>query len=375
MARFGFLSSYPPTRCGLATFTDALANSMTQASDDAFVVRVIDGSSPPLPMDARTRVRAHLRNGDPSSVAAAGRALNGGDIAVIQHEYGIYGGPDGDEVIAVLDAVTVPTIVVFHTVLTDPTPRQKWVLEQVAQRATIIVVMTDTARSILDRGYSIDTSKVQVIPHGVPSLPHVTLPAKSARPTVLTWGLIGPGKGIEWAIRAFAQLTDMHPRPAYRVLGQTHPKVLAQDGDVYRDRLNATVTALGLDDTVTIDGRYLSAEDLARNILAADLVLLPYDNRCQVTSGVLAEAVSAGKPVVATAFPHAIELSRSGAVRIIPQENPAAIAAALRQILSRSEVAASMARAALSISRDTLWPAVGVRYRQLAVGLRATVAA
>jgi len=375
MARFGFLSSFPPTRCGLATFTTALAASMTQTNDDAFVVRVIDGSPPPLPHDPHSLVRTHLLNGNPASIAAAAQALNTGDVAVIQHEYGIYGGPDGDEVIAVLDALTVPTIVVFHTVLTDPTPRQKWVLEQVAQRASIIVVMAETARNILDRGYLVDLSKAQVIPHGVPPLPHVTVPARSERPTVLTWGLIGPGKGIEWAIRAFAQLTDMLPCPRYHVLGQTHPKVLAQDGDVYRDRLNATVAALGLEDTVLIDGRYLSSEDLARSILAADLVLLPYENQCQVTSGVLAEAVSAGKPVVATDFPHAIELSRSGAVRIVPQQNPAAIATAVRDIFTRSEVASSMAQAAFRVSRDTLWPAVGARYRQLAVGVCATVAA
>jgi glycosyltransferase involved in cell wall biosynthesis len=192
---------------------------------------------------------------------------------------------------------------------------------------------------------------------------------------VLTWGLIGPGKGIEWAIQAFGKLQDLAPRPRYRVLGQTHPKVLANDGDAYRDRLVATVDALGLRSSITIDGRYLNPQALARNILVADIVLLPYDSRIQVTSGVLAEAVAAGKPVVATAFPHAKELLASGAGIIVPHESPSAIAAALRTILTDPEAAALMARTARRVGRETTWPEVGARFRNLALRLRSTVAA
>jgi len=375
MARFGFLSTYPPTRCGLATFTQSLAGSMVLPSDDAFVVRVMDESSPDAPRAKRGMPVLPMLNGDRASIAAAIRMLNSADIAVVQHEYGIYGGPDGNEVLEILARIEIPTVVVLHTVLERPTPGQKHVLEEVVRLASAVVVMTETARRNLQNNYRVDTSAVRVIPHGVhpldsfPPLPHPD------RPVVLTWGLIGPGKGIEWAIQAFGLLQDLEPRPRYRVLGQTHPKVLANDGDAYRDRLGATVEALGLGATVTIDGRYLDANGLARNILAADIVLLPYDSRIQVTSGVLAEAVAAGKPVVATAFPHAVELLATGAGIVVPHEDPAAIAAALRSILTDPDAAAQMARIARTVGRESTWPEVGQRFRNLALRLRATVAA
>ena len=375
MARFGFLSTYPPTRCGLATFTQSLAGSMVLPSDDAFIVRVTDELSPAPARATRGLPISLMRNGDPASITAAVRMLNSADIAVVQHEYGIYGGPDGDEVLTVLGRLDVPTVVVLHTVLEHPTPRQKRVLEEVVGLATAVVVMSETARSNLQDNYGADTSSVSVIPHGVhaidtiPPLPH------PERPVVLTWGLIGPGKGIEWGVQAFAQLRDLVPQPRYRVLGQTHPKVLANDGDAYRDRLLATVAALDLGDNVTIDGRYLDTDGLARNILAADIVLLPYDTRVQVTSGVLAEAVAAGKPVVATAFPHAKEMLSTGAGIVVPHEDPAAIAAALRTILTDPAAAARMARIARRVGRETTWPEVGQRFRTLALRLRSTVAA
>ncbi len=375
MARFGFLSTYPPTRCGLATFTQSLSAAMVLPSDDAFVVRAMDGSEADAPRGKRGMPVVPMLNGDPTSISAAVRMLNSADVAVVQHEYGIYGGPDGDEVLAILARLDVPAVVVLHTVLAHPTPGQKRVLEEVVRLASAVVVMTETARNNLQTSYRVDTSAVRVIPHGVhpintlPPLPH------PERPIVLTWGLIGPGKGIEWGIQAFGMLQDLTLRPRYRVLGQTHPKVLANDGDVYRDRLLATVNKLGLAGSVTIDGRYLDAAGLARNILAADIVLLPYDSRIQVTSGVLAEAVAAGKPVVATAFPHATELLATGAGIVVPHEDPSAIAEALRTILTDPVAAAEMAQIARRIGRESTWPEVGQRFRSLALRLRATVAA
>lgn len=375
MARFGFLSTYPPTRCGLATFTEALAGAMTLPSDDSFIVRIVDESSPaPIP-GTRSRAVVNMRNGSARSIAAAIALLNSADVAVVQHEYGIYGGRDGEEVLGILSGLTVPTVVVLHTVVVDPTPHQKHITEEIIRLATSAVVMTETARGLLREHYLVDFSAVTVIPHGVAPLPVVEASAPNPRPIVLTWGLIGPGKGLEWGIRAFAELADMRPAPRYLVLGQTHPKVLAQDGDAYRDRLHATVGKLGLGKSVAIDGRYLSSEDLARTLRAADVVLLPYDSRTQVTSGVLAEAVAAGKPVVATAFPHAIELLSGGAGIVVPHEDPSAIATALRAILGEHDIAARMAATALQASRETTWPAVGARYRRLALALRVTVAA
>jgi glycosyltransferase involved in cell wall biosynthesis len=348
---------------------------MVLPSDDAFIVRVTDESSPIAPRGKRGLPILEMLNGDRTSIAAAIRMLNTADVAVVQHEYGIYGGPDGDEVLAVLSRLDVPTVVVLHTVLAHPTAGQKRVLEEVVRLASAVVVMTETARGNLLTRYNVDGSAVRVIPHGVHPLDSIAPLPHPDRPIVLTWGLLGPGKGIEWAIQAFGKLQDLTPRPRYRVLGQTHPKVLANDGDAYRDRLVATVDALGLRASITIDGRYLAPEALARNILVADIVLLPYDSRIQVTSGVLAEAVAAGKPVVATAFPHAKELLASGAGIIVEHESPSAIAAALRTILTDADAAARMARIARSVGRESTWPEVGQRFRTLALRLRATVAA
>ena len=375
MARFGFLSTYPPTRCGLATFTESLAAAMVLPSDDAFVVRVMDHSSPATPRGQRGIPVVPMISGQPSSVTSAIRMLNSADVAIIQHEYGIYGGRDGDEVLDILARLAIPTIVVFHTVLAHPTPGQKRVLEQVARRAKVVVVMTEAARAILDETYDINAQAAQVIPHGVHPLRPAVAPPANDRPVILTWGLLGPGKGIEWGIRALAQLRDLLPSPRYRVLGQTHPKVLANDGDAYRDRMLATAESLGLRDSVTLDGRYLDADALARNVIAADVVLLPYDSRIQVTSGVLVEAVAAGKPVVATNFPHAREVLSGGAGLVVPHEDPSAIAEALRTILTDPEAAERMARLARRAARETEWPEVGQRFRSLALRVRSTVAA
>ena len=208
-----------------------------------------------------------------------------------------------------MHAVRVPIIAVLHTVLAHPTAGQRSVLERVGALATSLVVMTETARTLLLRHYAVPSSKVVLIPHGIHEA-RVAPPQHERGRNVLTWGLIGPGKGIEWGIRAMGHLKD--PTARYTVLGQTHPKVLAFEGERYRDHLRAVIDELDLADTVTLDDRYLDADGLALAVAAADVVLLPYDSREQVTSGVLVEALAAGLPVVATAFPHAVELLDRG---------------------------------------------------------------
>ncbi len=363
MPKFGFLSTYPPTRCGLATFTDALATAMD--SRDASVVRVLDAPSPGTSARFGQRaVAAELVAGDALSRAAAISTLNGFDIVIVQHEYGIYGGPDGDEVIPVLEGTIAPTIVVLHTVLESPTDRQKTVLERVGQCATSLVIMSDQALANL-ANYDIPMSKVRLIPHGVPESSF----SVSSRPVgnrLLTWGLIGPGKGIERGIRAIAQLADMRPRPEYLVVGKTHPKVLDHSGEAYREELVALVADLGLAEFVTFVDEYLDADQLAGFVDSADVVLLPYDTTDQVTSGVLVEALAAAKPVISTRFPHAVQLLSDGAGIIVEQDDPGAIAAAVRAILSEGGRAAEMAAAASRVRVGTGWREVGEEYRRLA---------
>ena len=239
-------------------------------------------------------------------VRAAVDALNDVDVAIVQHEYGIYGGLDGDDVVGVLRALSVPSIVVAHTVVRHPTPHQRFVLEAVSEAADAVVVMTDYARRRLIDGFDVDAEKISVIPHGATTLPDdAPLPERQpgARLRLLTWGLLGPGKGIEWAIDAMALLADVHPRPSYLIAGTTHPKVLANEGEAYREMLGTRSWRNGACRSVEFDDSYRGLPALTRMIRAADLVILPYDSADQVTSGVLVDAVACGRPVVATAFP------------------------------------------------------------------------
>ncbi|MCU1472423.1 glycosyltransferase [Amnibacterium sp.] len=376
MPRFGILSTYAPTRCGIATFTASLGTALAAEPDGVFdVVRLLEPGEADAWGATRVdpRVTADLLAGDGSSLERAVDALDSCDVAIVQHEYGIYGGADGDEVLRVLDSLQAPAIVVLHTVLRAPTAGQRLVLERICELAAAVVVMTGTAARLLG-GYSVPMEKVRVIPHGVAAR-SVPTGSHGPRPQVLTWGLIGPGKGIEWGIRAMAQLDDMTPPPTYAVLGQTHPKVLAKDGERYRDSLHALIDNLGVTESVRLDGRYLEPEDLAAAVSTADVVLLPYDSRDQVTSGVLVEAIAAGIPVVATAFPHAQELLDTGPGIVVAHEDPAAIAEAVRSILTERGLADRMRLAASLATAETTWSDVAGRYRALATELLHPVAA
>jgi glycosyltransferase involved in cell wall biosynthesis len=358
----GMLSTYPPTQCGLATFSAALIQHLHRATGSLGVVRVVD--DPVLGHDPD--VVAHLVNGSPNSAGAVVRRLNGFDAVVVQHEYGIYGGSDGIDVLPIVDALTVPTIIVLHTVLQNPTARQRHILLRLLAAADVVVTMTHTASRRLVASYGADPTQVVVIPHGAVDHGH-PFPVEQRtgdRPLVLTWGLLGPGKGIEWAIDAMAGLSDLRPR--YLVMGRTHPKVAHRDGEAYRDSLVQRARSAGVADIVEFDDRYLDAGALAGLVQRAAVVLLPYDSREQVTSGVLIEAVAAGRPVVSTAFPHAIELLGDGTGLVVPQRDPAALEAALRRVLSDPGLAEGMAEQAVRKSPELLWPAVADRYRKIA---------
>lgn len=363
-ATIGLLSTYSPTECGLATFTAALREQLDQSPAAVGVVRVVDQPE----SHPGAEVVAHLVNGSADSALRAVHHLNGYDVVVIQHEYGIYGGPDGSDVLDIVDAVTVPTIIVFHTVLQEPTSRQRHILRRLVDSADVVVTMTETARRRLIDSYDADSERVVVIPHGAFDHGAVRTPHRSTgRPLILTWGLLGPGKGIEWAIDAMAGLRDLQPR--YLVIGKTHPKVLERHGEAYRDSLVRRVDARGVGDVVELDASYLGVTELANLVEQADVVLLPYDSREQVTSGVLIEAVAAGRPVVSTAFPHAIELLADGPGLVVPQRDPVALESALRRVLTEPGLAEELAAQASKKAPDLLWGAVAGRYRQIAEAL------
>ncbi|QYN38278.1 glycosyltransferase [Pseudonocardia sp. DSM 110487] len=368
-ATIGILSTYPPTQCGLATFSAALTEQLNRGAGTAGVVRIVDRAEP----YPGAEVAAHMVNGSPSSAVDAVRRLNGFGAVVVQHEYGIYGGADGCDVIDIVAGLTVPTIIVLHTVLQEPTSRQRRILRWLVESADIVVTMTETARQRLVASYGANPDAVVVIPHGANDHGPLDLEAARAerlaadRPLVLTWGLLGPGKGIEWAIDSLPGLQDL--RPHYLVIGKTHPKVVERDGEEYRQSLALRAHNRGVADVVELDDRYLEVGELADLVQRADVVLLPYDSHEQVTSGVLIEAVAAGRPVVSTAFPHAVELLGDGTGLVVPQRDAAAMEAALRRALGEPGLADGLAERAARKAPDLLWGAVAARYQQIAESL------
>ena len=366
---FGILGTYSPTLCGLATFSAALANGLTARGADVNVVRVADGD-----VSEEPNVVGELVNGSASSVATTSELLNQSDVAVIQHEYGIYGGPDGDEVVQIMAGLCVPSIVVVHTVLKHPTPHQLSVLESVMALADQVIVMSEVARQRLCAGFAVDRHKVTVIPHGA-ALPSTNGVQRPDRPTILTWGLLGPGKGIERVIGAMASLKSLPNPPRYLIAGRTHPKVLAAQGERYREALVVQAKRLGVAEAVSFDAVYRTPAEVTALIQTATVVVLPYDSKDQVTSGVLVDSIASGRPIVATAFPHAVELLGSGAGTVVAHEDPDALVAALHQLLTDPHVADSMATEARGLAPTIAWPVVANAYVGVAQGLLVTQSA
>lgn len=381
--RWAMVSTYPPTMCGIATFARSLVTALSALGTEIGIVRAVDADQLwPAP-----GVIYPLVPGE--GVTAAAALLNEYEVVVVQHEFGIYGGEDGDQLLALLERLRIPVVTVLHTVLSKPTAHQRQVLQSIITASQLLVTMTQTAQNRLLDGYDVDPSAVLVIPHGAAdqlvdrSHPartnHLAGPAQGEasttpprRPVVLTWGLLGQGKGIEWGIEALATLQDLTPRPVYVVAGQTHPRVREREGEAYRNRLAARASALGIETDVVFEDGYLDTARLHRLVHGADIVLLPYDSRDQVTSGVLSEAVAAGRPVVSTRFPHAVELLERGMGLLVEPQDPQGIADALRRILTEPGLAAQLSARSEALAPALSWRAVARRYLAAGVSLRTT---
>ena len=367
------VGTYPPTVCGLATFTSNLSAAIAAPGSGwrAVVVRVLDRAE----ADTHGEVFAQWIASDRASLSRAVAAIESSDTVVLQHEYGLFGGPDGQDALELIEAVRVPLVAVLHTVLLDPTMQQRHILDQVMTAASLIVVQSEAARRRLIAVHDADGEQVVVVPHGAVANFVGPVLADLERPAVLTWGLLGPGKGIEHGISAVALLQQRSPAPTYIVAGRTHPKVLAAEGERYRYQLRDQSRALGIADRVCFDNSYRDWESLRTLVRSADVVLLPYDSTDQVSSGVLVEALASGKPVVATRFPHAEELLSRGAGLTVPQGDFEAIAASLDRVLYEPGLAARMAAAARREGATLHWPRIGATYRSLIAEVLAARAA
>lgn len=356
----GFVSTFPPTVCGIATYTASLVTAIEDRTPGIQTGVVGLGSSPTA--KAASPVVMHHRTGDQTSLRKTTKVLNLFDTVSIQHEFGIWGDRDGVEVLDFMSRLAVPTAVTLHTVLREPTQNQRTIMEGICDLAERVVVMSETASTRLVERYGVDPARISVIPHGAdPEFGGPSL-VTGDRPLILTWGLIGPGKGLEWAIEALAELADMKPLPRYLIVGATHPQVLKETGEAYRDSLKTLIDDLGLGSMVEFDDRYLDRRDLARLVRSADVVVLPYESDEQVTSGVLVEAIAASKPVVATRFPHAVEVLSYGAGSVVPIGKPHRIGEELRRVLSDRPARELMALRARQMATDWYWPTVGQRF-------------
>jgi glycosyltransferase involved in cell wall biosynthesis len=355
------VSTFPPTACGLATFASALAKGLKEVGVERIgVVRSTSESA--LPWDEL--MLSALKPGSPKSVVLAARCLDEFDCVLMQHEFGIYGGDNGEEVLDLLSLTTSPVITTLHTVPLNPSEKQRHVLESVVQMSSGVVTMTDTARERLASLYDVDEEKVTVIPHGAAFLPP-PLRTETEYFDLLTWGLLGPGKGIEWVIDALGLLSRSHPHVRYTVAGTTHPKVFTRDGDAYRNSLMQRARDNGVSAQVLFDSKYRSVPDLISLAHRASLVVLPYDSIDQITSGVLVDAIAAGKPVIATEFPHAIELVGRGCGVVVPHADPRAIANAISHVVDHPENLREMEERTLEIGIEHDWKAVAASYCHL----------
>lgn len=357
LPRIAMLSTYPPTKCGIATFSRSLRHSIEAAGGE---VNLVELSAPETHLDG---VSYHSGAG---SAPALGY-INSHDVLMLQHEYGIYDGTDGEDVLSILAQVRIPVVSVLHTVLERPSENQRRVLRSVIAASDAVAVMSMAAYRRLITQYGAPTSKLHVIPHGSADLRRVRDDVNSfMQPKVMTWGLISRGKGIEWGIIATALLARRDMRVEYIIAGQVHPNAAYSDGVKYREELIELAQNLGVAERVTFIDDYLDDGELRGLISQASAFLLPYDTKEQVTSGVLVEAVTAGGPVIATKFPHAVELLGFGSGFLVRQKDAQGIAEAIRSAHVDLRKVAQMVRRNLHAGEEFLWDSVGMEYLELA---------
>lgn len=358
--RLVMLGAFAPSVSGTARFGDRLAQALSDRGVEVDTVRLDDGAASPDP-----RVVGELVAGSAASLNTCLDLLNRGDVALIQHQDDLYGGVHGEALLEILGALRVPSVVVVHTVPKNPEPHKRWVLERIAATADRLVVLSKAAQERLCQDYAVERDRVLAIPHGgtIPTSPRLK---RASRPVLLTWGSLGPGKGVERVIDAMASLDSVPGRPRYLVVGQTHPKVAAAQGEAYREARAAQATRCGVADSVVLDDRRYDRATLTTVIQSASAVVLPYDSRDQVSSAILVDALAAGRPVVATAFPHAVELLSGGAGIIVDHDDPAAMASALRRVLTQPRLAGAMAAEARKLAPTLAWSTVAETYIGLA---------
>jgi glycosyltransferase involved in cell wall biosynthesis len=369
--RIGFIGNYLPRQCGIATFTTDLCEAIAAEYDGttciALPVNDIEAGYAYPP-----RVRFELTEKDISSYLRAADFLhtNNVDLVCLQHEYGIFGGKAGSHIVALLRELRMPIVTTFHTILRDPNPEQRRVLEEIATLSDRLVVMSKRGADFLQEIYHVSPKKIDLIPHGIPDVPfvdpsfHKDLFGVEGKTVLLSFGLLSANKGIENVIAALPDILARHPNVVYIILGATHPHVKRDEGEKYRRSLQWLAQEKGVEAQVIFYNRFVSLEELIEFISAADIYITPYLNETQIVSGTLAYTLGAGKAVVSTPYWYAEEMLAEERGALVPFHDPKALADQVIDLLDHEAKRHAMRKRAYLFGRKMLWPQVARLYME-----------
>jgi len=367
--RIAVVGNYLPRHCGIATFTTDLCDAIHAefGAVELLALPVNDTEEGYLYPD---RVRFELAEDNLASYRQAADFLNFSnvDLVCLQHEYGIFGGRAGAHILELLRRLQMPVVTTLHTVLRDPDPDQRAVMEEIATLSDRMIVMSRQSADILQETFRVPGEKIDLIPHGIPDLPF-TDPSfykdafgTEGKEVLLTFGLLSPNKGIENVIKAMPGIISRHSNVVYMVSGVTHPHILRREGDKYREYLQKLAKDLGVEANVIFRNRFVSPQEMVELIGAADIYITPYKHKAQVVSGTLAYALSAGKAIISTPYLHAMELLDDERGALVPFDDPEAIAAKTMELLDHNTARHAMRKRAYLYARDMVWSRVAQKY-------------
>ncbi|HIQ20401.1 MAG TPA: glycosyltransferase, partial [Planctomycetes bacterium] len=340
MNRIAVIGNYLPRQCGIATFTtdlcEAMASQFPESSVFALPVNDVPEGYPYPP-----RVRFELAQNDLTSYRQAADFLNINkvDAVCLQHEFGIYGGPEGSHILSLLRDLRTPVVTTLHTIPHSPNPSQRRVLGEIIERSDRLIVMSGKGVEFLKSIYGVPGEKVDLVPHGIHDVPftdpnfYKDLFGVEGKFVILTFGLLSQNKGIEYVIQALPEVLERYPKTVFVVVGATHPNVKRAEGETYRLSLQRLARQLGVEKNVIFHNRFVTLEELMEFIGSADVYITPYLNQDQITSGTLAYAMGAGKAVISTPYWYAEELLGDGAGVLVPFRAPEALAQAILHLL------------------------------------------